>query len=300
LYAVPLSAGPTMDAADPAHAPVDDIAGNTRDASPDLGAFDSDAGTVILINPAALPDGSTLNPYNQQLTATGGAAPYSFAVTAGNLPGGLNLSGSGSISGTPSAIGTFNFTVTATDQNNFAGMRDYSIEILSCLFCDDFENNVLDLNWNYLKQGWSETGGALIGTPAGKKAVAIASPVFAGCSSCSVEAIMQTAGGTGNRLWLLGWYLNKQNTVELLMKEETDTWILKQRMNGKIVAKRKASSTILPATAYEARVVFDGVNFTLFINDVQVLTLPAVGSPSGTVGFQVKNTTGNFAQINVF
>lgn len=300
LYAIPLSAGPAMDSADPANAPADDITGNTRDASPDMGAFDSDAGTVILVNPATLPDGSTSNFYNQQLSATGGAGPYTFAVTAGSLPGGLNLSGSGLISGMPSGTGTFNFTVTATDIKNFTGTRDYSVDILSCLFCDDFENNVLDPNWSYLKPSWSETGGNLIGAPVGKKAIAVAAPIFAGCSTCSVEAMMQTSGGAGNRVWLLAWYLNKQNTVELLMKEETDTWILKQRINGKIATKGKASAAINPGTAYKARVVFDGVNFTLFINDVQVLTFGAAAIPSGSVGFQVKGTTGIFAQITVF
>jgi hypothetical protein len=50
------------------------------------------------------------------LLATGGVAAYSWAVTAGSLPAGLALgAASGIISGTPSAVGTANFTVTVTD-----------------------------------------------------------------------------------------------------------------------------------------------------------------------------------------
>ena len=30
---------------------------------------------------------------------------------------------------------------------------------------------------------------------------------------------MRTAGGTGNRVWLLAWYQDKKNTVEVMMKE---------------------------------------------------------------------------------
>ncbi|MCI0447133.1 hypothetical protein L0152_28490, partial [bacterium] len=75
-------------------------------------------------------------------------------------------------------IATQTFTVTQTG---------------SCLFCDDFEDGVLDPNWNYIKPSWSESGGNLIGTPLQRKAIAIASPVFGGCSVCSVEAMMQTA-----------------------------------------------------------------------------------------------------------
>jgi hypothetical protein len=60
--------------------------------------------------------------YSQQFTASGGAAPYSYAITAGALPTGLTLTpGSGLLSGTPTQAGTFNFSVTATDSTGGAG-----------------------------------------------------------------------------------------------------------------------------------------------------------------------------------
>jgi hypothetical protein len=50
------------------------------------------------------------------LQATGGISPYTWAVTTGSLPAGLSLNGTtGVISGTPTASGTVNFTVTVTD-----------------------------------------------------------------------------------------------------------------------------------------------------------------------------------------
>src|SRR6266849_4627299 len=49
------------------------------------------------------------------ITATGGTAPYAFAVTSGSLPTGLALSATGTISGSPTTAGPFNFTVTVTD-----------------------------------------------------------------------------------------------------------------------------------------------------------------------------------------
>ena len=63
------------------------------------------------------------------MTASGGAAPYTFAVTAGALPAGLSLSTSGVLSGTPTAGGTANFTVTATDANSIAGTRVYALTV---------------------------------------------------------------------------------------------------------------------------------------------------------------------------
>jgi large repetitive protein len=70
---------------------------------------------TISVSPTSLPD-ETLNvAYSQAITASGGTAPYTYAITAGALPTGLSLSSGGSLSGTPGASGTFNFTVTATD-----------------------------------------------------------------------------------------------------------------------------------------------------------------------------------------
>lgn len=87
----------------------------------------------VTITPASLPGGSVAAAYSQTLSASGGVGPYTFAVTAGSLPGGLTLSGAGVLSGTPTAGGTFNVTVTATDSSGapgpFAGSQAYSLVI---------------------------------------------------------------------------------------------------------------------------------------------------------------------------
>ncbi len=56
-------------------------------------------------------------PYNAVLSVTGGSAPYHFSVGTGALPQGLSLGpGTGTISGTPSKSGTFDFTVVVGDR----------------------------------------------------------------------------------------------------------------------------------------------------------------------------------------
>ncbi len=49
------------------------------------------------------------------LQASGGVPPFTWTITSGSLPAGLSLASTGVISGTPTTIGTFNFTVQVTD-----------------------------------------------------------------------------------------------------------------------------------------------------------------------------------------
>lgn len=75
---------------------------------------------------AAMPSGTEGQSYSQKLAAEGTAPTWS--VTDGNLPDGLNLNKStGEIFGTPSAPGTFKFTVTAT---NVAGSNSKELSII--------------------------------------------------------------------------------------------------------------------------------------------------------------------------
>lgn len=78
----------------------------------------------------ALTSGVAGNPYSTTLTQTGALGSPNFAVTAGALPPGLLLSSSGTISGTPTATGTFNFTATVNDNSGCTGSRTYSITVV--------------------------------------------------------------------------------------------------------------------------------------------------------------------------
>ena len=56
--------------------------------------------------------------YTATLGASGGSSPYTWALDGGALPGGLTLGSDGGVSGAPTAAGTFNFTVKASDSAN--------------------------------------------------------------------------------------------------------------------------------------------------------------------------------------
>lgn len=169
----------------------------------------------------------------------------------------------------------------------------------SCLFCDDFNDGVLDNSWSYMKPDWTESGGLLHGIPQKKDATAIADP-FPGCLNCSIETRIQVAGGVSSKIWLFGWYLDKQNRVEVLIQENQDKIILKQRSGNRIVAKKKALVPIPANTPFILRITFDGSQFTVLIDGALVLTLsPASSVSSGTVGFQLRNTGGDLDYIQV-
>jgi putative Ig domain-containing protein len=63
-----------------------------------------------------LPGATLGSAYTATVTASGGLQPYAWSVVAGSLPAGLNLgAASGTISGTPTATGTFVFTLKVSD-----------------------------------------------------------------------------------------------------------------------------------------------------------------------------------------
>ncbi|MGH9800991.1 MAG: putative Ig domain-containing protein, partial [Blastocatellia bacterium] len=83
----------------------------------------------LTVSPATLPGGFVGSSYSQSFSATGDGEPsHDFVVSAGSLPVGLTLSGS-TLSGTPSATGTYNFTVTATAPNLCSANRNYTVPV---------------------------------------------------------------------------------------------------------------------------------------------------------------------------
>jgi hypothetical protein len=86
---------------------------------------------TITLSPLTLPGGTIGVAYSQTITGSGGAAPYTFAVTAGGLPAGLTLSAAGVLAGTPTTAGSSTFTIRGTDANGCFAELAYTIVIVA-------------------------------------------------------------------------------------------------------------------------------------------------------------------------
>lgn len=108
------------------------------------------------------------------IEATGGTAPYTWSITSGALPGGLALSASaGVISGAPTAAGTFNFTLQASDVNAALATKAFSITVNAApapvITTTSLPNAVANNSYTYVLQRtggvspftWSVSSGAL-------------------------------------------------------------------------------------------------------------------------------------------
>ena len=256
---------------------------------------------VITLSPGSLPQASPSQAYNQTIVATGGAPPYTFTKTSGNLPPGLSLSNSGVISGTPTGIGSFTFTIAATDATGCTASKSYSFNLLPLLF-DDFTDP--GSAWAVTKGNWVESNGTLA-TTTGGKAIAFAPVpwVPSGMSACSVCKIhvedVKTSGGEDSTITITGWYQNDKNKVDLTFEDGTDTVILEQKVNGTTVAKKKAPLLMNPNTPFDVILSFSASTFEVNVNGNSVLTLITNTPPAGKVGFNVKKTSGSFGKIVV-
>lgn len=91
------------------------------------------------LDQASLANGTVGDAYPVQVvsmvvTNPGSRYPYvprnpGYAVVSGTLPTGLSLSSTGTLSGTPTAAGTFNFSIQAEDANGFVAERAYTVTI---------------------------------------------------------------------------------------------------------------------------------------------------------------------------
>ena len=87
------------------------------------------AAAPAILTASPLPVGGVGMAYSVQLSGEEGNAPYSYSLSTGSLPGGLSLSSSGLIDGSPTTAGASSFTVLITDANGLTGTKAFDLTI---------------------------------------------------------------------------------------------------------------------------------------------------------------------------
>jgi len=95
--------------------------------------------TITIFAPLSIattsaPWGTVGTSYNVTMVATGGLTPYTWSISSGSLPAGLSLNAStGTITGTPTTVGSSTFTVQVKDSNSVTATKSLTITIYAPL-----------------------------------------------------------------------------------------------------------------------------------------------------------------------
>ncbi|CAD6879755.1 hypothetical protein [Methylomonas albis] len=125
-----------------------------------VGAYQGAQMTEFLaISPLAMADalqnGKVNELFPERPTVNGGNTPYVANVSVGALPNGLTIAqDTGLLSGVPSKVGIFNFTVSANDHDNTTASKAFTVKVTGPGDTDgDSDIDMLDLNTIKAKYG---------------------------------------------------------------------------------------------------------------------------------------------------
>jgi hypothetical protein len=99
--------------------------------APPGAASPTPAPPTLVLTPASgvLPAATATARYTEQLSSSGGSAPYAYSVSSGALPAGLSLSSHGLLSGIPTTAGTARFTVVSRDTGGATITAQYTLQV---------------------------------------------------------------------------------------------------------------------------------------------------------------------------
>ncbi|MGC2635841.1 MAG: putative Ig domain-containing protein [Acidobacteriaceae bacterium] len=137
-----------------------DSAGHTQTATLTVTV---DAG--VSISTTSLPAGYVGSAYTQtSLAASGGAgSPYTWtwaAAAGSSLPGGLNFSGAGVLTGTPTTSGSYSVVITAKDSAGNTGSKTFTITVGGAVSITTTSLLSGNVNLTYTQTTLTATGGA--------------------------------------------------------------------------------------------------------------------------------------------
>lgn len=85
--------------------------------------------SLIFSTTGPTPTGITSTVYSSSVSITGGTGTVTYTLNSGSLPTGLTLNSDGTITGTPTAVGVYSFTVLAVDSTGNGLSSTYTISV---------------------------------------------------------------------------------------------------------------------------------------------------------------------------
>ncbi len=102
----------------------------------------------LVIPSATMPSGVQGREFSFTFEATGGLAPYTWALNGGRLPQGLTLDAGGVLSGTPTSYGNFSFTVRVEDNADRRAYSSYNLSVVGALAIVTSSLPDINVGWN--------------------------------------------------------------------------------------------------------------------------------------------------------
>ena len=143
----------------------------------------------LALTPTTLPSGTTNSSYSQQMSASGGTTPYTYAVTGST--DGLTLSSAGLLSGTPASLGSYNLTITATDAHGVTGSQTYTLSVTP--------GNPVSAQWNNATYVTGNNTSISI-SPPGSTSVAVGDSII-GALAMSTNGVISSITDSGNNTY---------------------------------------------------------------------------------------------------
>ncbi|MCX6611198.1 MAG: putative Ig domain-containing protein, partial [Acidobacteria bacterium] len=116
--------------------------------------------TSLAIATNSLAGASAFVPYSQGFASIGGTPPYTYTLLNGTLPPGLTLSAGGVLSGTPTAVETYNFTIRTTDSATATAQAAFAITVSGSgprILVSALPNGILNQTYNASLSGQGGT-----------------------------------------------------------------------------------------------------------------------------------------------
>jgi hypothetical protein len=166
--------------------------------------------TALTITPSSLIQANVGQFYVQGFSVNGGTAPYTWTAS-GQVPPGLTVNSTGTLTGTPTTAGTYTFTLTVTDATKATASKSLSLVVVSSSISITASNPLppaaVGQNYSYIFSAssgvppyrWSATSDLPAGMALASNGVLSGMPTTAGTYSLSVQVTdAQQSSAAGN------------------------------------------------------------------------------------------------------